>query len=372
MRNRGRTARLFNDRYQRARDRWPSDLFALLFLRVVPRQQWGCVPAAITSRWNSSPDAGKLYATPSARRRSTCRTVLADSRNPPPQPRAVCAARSRAAPEPEAAEDRHSLRGPRGLDPRRQVPSLVPGTVGPASRERVFPCAGQDRRRPRRGRSASSTRDRKRSPRRTELGKPLAGRRREINTRSARWLRQPGLQRVLAVLAAPSTNLARLVSAAAAATTTSARSRSNCLPAGQWGDDVRRRERRATRWGERSVRAPGAVSRRRRRSYIWPGLVAAARSARALHRRRKIIPQTFRNLDADARVHPGRRRGRTLAPPLKTAFRAVNGFAANRNAINALHVLRNDLATFGASGFVGLGRSSRRCTAQLTCNLAGL
>jgi hypothetical protein len=87
------------------------------------------------------------------------------------------------------------------------------------------------------------------------------------------------------------------------------------------------------------------------------------------------VPRTIDRLDATLRAAtPVARRAVTLAPPLRTAFRAVSGFASNRNAINALHLLGgNDLATFGASGFVGLGGILQAVApAQLHCNTIAL
>ena len=212
----------------------------------------------------------------------------------------------------------------------------------------------------------------------TELGNAFAGRGVEINNALGALARaSAGVQRVLAVLADPSTNLAGFLGAAAAVTTTLKPLSQQFVELIDHGAATLGAVNAAGDALGRSVSAaPGAVSQTTTTLvHLRPALAAAAAIGRDLQPTAKIIPRTFRNLDATLRAAtPVAVEARTLAPALKTAFRAVNGFAANRNAINALHVLGgNDLATFGASGFVGLGAIlAAVAPAQINCNVAGL
>jgi virulence factor Mce-like protein len=212
----------------------------------------------------------------------------------------------------------------------------------------------------------------------TELGNGFAGRGVEINNAlAALATASAGLQRVLTAIAAPSTNLSGFISGAAAATATLTPLTDQLVEMLDNGAITLGAVNAAGDALGRSVAAlPGAISQSTTTlTHLRPALASAAAIGRDLEPTAKIIPRTFAHLDQTLRAAtPVAMEARGLAAPLKATFRAVNTFAANRNAINALHVLgSNDLATFGASGFVGLGALlATVAPAQMSCNIAGL
>jgi virulence factor Mce-like protein len=212
----------------------------------------------------------------------------------------------------------------------------------------------------------------------TELGNAFAGRGVESNNAFAALAAASiGLQRVLTVIADPATNLSGFISSAAAATQTLTPLTPQVVSVLENGATTLRAVNAAGDALGRSVDAlPGSVAQTTTTlTHLRPALASAAAIGRDLEPTAKLIPRTFANLDATLlAAAPVAVEARALGTPLKSAFRAVNRFAANRNAINALHVLGgNDLATFGASGFVGLGALlAAVAPAQISCNVAGL
>jgi virulence factor Mce-like protein len=184
-------------------------------------------------------------------------------------------------------------------------------------------------------------------------------------------------QRVLGQLADPNTDLAGFVDAAARAVTTLAPvsgplvgmlsdGATTLAAVNAAGDEL----------GRALDALPGAAAQSTTTlRNLQPALASAAAISSDLQPAAKIIPTTARRLDETLRAAtPVARRGRGLAAPLLTTFKAVDAFSRNRNAINAIKLLgSNDLATFGASGFIGLGGLLRALApAQMNCNILGV
>jgi ABC-type transporter Mla subunit MlaD len=88
-----------------------------------------------------------------------------------------------------------------------------------------------------------------------------------------------------------------------------------------------------------------------------------------------LLPQAARGLDQIIRAAtPVYRLAPELATKLQTALVDVDRLASNPASLETFKVLgNNDLATFGASAFVGLGAILEAgATAQLGCNLEGI
>lgn len=184
-------------------------------------------------------------------------------------------------------------------------------------------------------------------------------------------------QRVLAQLADPETDLAGFVDAAARAITTIA---PVSEPIVRLIDDGATTLAAVTAARDELGRAldllPGAAAQSTTTlNNLRPALASAAAISRDLRPAAGVIPTAARRLDATLRAAvPAARDARLLAAPLRATFKAVDSFSANRNAINAIKLLgSNDLATFGASGFVGLGGLlAAVAPAQLQCNVLGV
>lgn len=193
-----------------------------------------------------------------------------------------------------------------------------------------------------------------------ELGDSLAGRGGAINeTIGTITTTLPPLQRVLAVLSAQRTGLGRFVRGAAAATTALAsvapelgpliRNASVTFGAlDSAGDSLGQsiEELPPTERAAQSALRP-----------LNPVLDDAAAISRSLLPAATVLPATTRRLHASTRtaIRVDPKIG-TLARPLDGTLGAVGAFTRNPASRSALKVLGStDLATFGASAFVGLG-----------------
>jgi phospholipid/cholesterol/gamma-HCH transport system substrate-binding protein len=194
----------------------------------------------------------------------------------------------------------------------------------------------------------------------TALGDGLAGRGRAVNETVAGLAElMPGFQRVLTTVTAQRTDLDGFVSGAAAATgaiagvapelgpfVANAAATFGALDAA--GDSL----------GTSIAEFPStAVAATRALRNVQPVLDDAAAITRELEPAAAQLPDTTRKLDTAlrtaARVDP---RAAVLAKPLDDALGAVGSFSANPASLTSLQLLgATDLATFGASAFVGLG-----------------
>ena len=212
----------------------------------------------------------------------------------------------------------------------------------------------------------------------SELGTGLAGRgvafNRSLGNLAA--LAAP-MQRVLENLAAPQTRLGALIANAAAASATiepSAtqlaglidRSAATFAAVNAAGGALGR-----TVAGLPSAEAQATTTL----THLRPALAEAAALTRDLQPAAPLLRPTLSGLDKTLRVAtPIAPQVRTLAKPQLGLFAAVRRYASDPLAIRALQLLgANDLATFGASGFVGLGGILATASeAQLNCNVMAL
>ena len=192
------------------------------------------------------------------------------------------------------------------------------------------------------------------------LGDGLAGRGSAINQTVASLADlMPGLQRVLVTVNAERTDLAGFVRGAAAGTAALAAVAPELTPfvsnaAGTLGalDDA------GDALGTSIAEFPStAITATRALQGVGPVLDDAAAITRDLAPAADTIADTTQKLDVAVRtatrVDP---RAGTLAKPLDGALSAVGSFSTNPASLTSLQLLgTNDLATFGASAFVGLG-----------------
>ncbi len=211
----------------------------------------------------------------------------------------------------------------------------------------------------------------------TELGNAVAGRGVQFNN-SIRQLAKitPGVERVLRLLADPSTNLGGFIGAAAATVETFVPLTDDFLAAQRDGGATFGAINAASPALAQTLDAlPGAVSQTTTTlRHLRPTLRTAALVTRELRPTADLLPGTLRALDGTLRAAvPVARNARRLAPAMDRAFDAVNRFAASRDATNAIKALgANDLGTTGASALLGLGAIFRTLAeAQLNCNTIG-
>jgi hypothetical protein len=110
-------------------------------------------------------------------------------------------------------------------------------------------------------------------------------------------------------------------------------------------------------------------------THLQPALAEAAALTRELRPAAPLVRPTLNGLDRALRIAtPIAPQVRTLAKPQQQLFTAVSKYASDPLAIRALQLLgANDLATFGASGFIGLGGILATVSeAQLNCNAIAL
>lgn len=208
------------------------------------------------------------------------------------------------------------------------------------------------------------------------LGGAFAGRGQTLNATiesAARSL--PAAERVLAVLARRSTDLAGFVRGAAAAATALA-PLAGRLPALM--EDAATTFRALDDPALDRVLAatpPAELSATRAFDAVAPVLDDARAVVRSLAPAGAILPQSLANVGAAVTTAtPVTRRIGRLAGPMDQALRAVDAFSRNPSATGAIQALGgNDLATFGGSAFIGLGAILRTtAAAQLNCNATAL
>lgn len=211
-----------------------------------------------------------------------------------------------------------------------------------------------------------------------ELGNAFAGRGVAFNNTVARFAEIAApMQRVLRNVADPRTNLAGFLDAGARAVETLAPVSRTLTQTLDFGATTLGAVNAAGPALGRSLdELPSAVAQSTTTlTHLGPALRSAATIGRDLQPAARLIPSATRRLDATVRAAtPVARDIRTLGTPLRSAFTAVDRFSRNRNAINAIKLLgANDLATVGASGFIGLGGLlSALSDAQLNCNTVGI
>jgi virulence factor Mce-like protein len=210
----------------------------------------------------------------------------------------------------------------------------------------------------------------------TALGDGLAGRGRAINdTVSATADLMPGLQRVLITVTARRTDLGGFVAGAAAATGAIAGVAPELGPfVANSAATLGALDAAGDSLGTSIAEFPStAVAATRALRKVQPVLDDAAAITRELEPAAAQLPATTRNLDRAVRtairVDP---RAGTLAKPLDDALGAVGSFSANPASLTSLQLLGGtDLATFGASAFVGLGAIlSTTWDAERSCGVA--
>ena len=212
----------------------------------------------------------------------------------------------------------------------------------------------------------------------SELGTGLAGRGVALNAALGSFAQAVApLQRVLTNLAAPQTRLAAFIQGAAGSASTLApvasdlaglvdRSAATLAAVNAAGDSL----------GRAVAGLPAAEAQSTTTlTHLRPALAEAAALTRGLAPAAPLLRPTVSALDQTLRVAtPVATQMRTLAKPQLELFAAVDKYATDRLAIRALQLLgANDLATFGASGFVGLGGILATVSeAQLNCNVIAL
>lgn len=184
----------------------------------------------------------------------------------------------------------------------------------------------------------------------------------------------PRLERVLTTLSAPETGLGRFLRAAASATTTlDPLSPEVAQLVTNTSATLGGLDRAGDSLGQSiELLPPAAVAGRRALDTLGPVLDDTAAIARDLQPAARELAPTTRRLHATARtairVDPKVAR---LARPVDSALSAVGVFADNPASRTALKLLGDsDLATFGASAFVGLGAVLETTwQAELSCRV---
>src|SRR3954452_2045966 len=212
----------------------------------------------------------------------------------------------------------------------------------------------------------------------SEFGTGLAGHGVSVNRTLHNFAAMSApVQRVFQTLAAPGTRLGSFVASAAAISTTLEpvasrlagmvdRSAATLAAVNAAGDSL---GRAVTQLPSAETQATTTLK------HLTPALVEAAALTKQLRRGAPLLRPTVDSLDAALRVAtPIAVNVRTLAKPQLTLFAAVQRYASDPRAVRALQLLgSNDLATFGASGFVGLGGILATVSeAQLNCNVIAL
>jgi virulence factor Mce-like protein len=208
-----------------------------------------------------------------------------------------------------------------------------------------------------------------------ELGDGLAGRGTQFNDAIYELHRLIGpLNNVLGLLASPSTRLTRFISGAAAtanALAPVAPTISALLSEGA----VTFRALNSSGLGQTIDQLPQTESVATTvLTNAQPVLADAAAITQELRPGAALLPQAAHGLDQIVRAAtPVYKLAPKLAGKLETALVDVNKLAANPASIETFKVLGdNDLATLGASAFVGLGAILESAApAQLACNTEG-
>ncbi len=205
-----------------------------------------------------------------------------------------------------------------------------------------------------------------------ELGNAVAGRGTSFNDSiySLRQLLGP-LNSLLGLLASPNTHLTTFISGAAA-TTSALAPVAPTISALLSNGAITFRALDASRLGQTIDQLPATESQATTvLRNAQPVLVDAATVVQALKPSAALLPLAARRLDAIIRAAtPVFKLAPELAGNLQTALSDVEQLSKNPAAIETFNVLGdNDLATFGASAFVGLGAILQAAAqAQLDCN----
>jgi phospholipid/cholesterol/gamma-HCH transport system substrate-binding protein len=192
------------------------------------------------------------------------------------------------------------------------------------------------------------------------LAGTVAGRGRDMNTTlSTTAALLPGLERVLTTVSAEASDLPGFVRGAAAATSALEATRVQLGPfVGATATTLGALDLAGVPLRESIAELPvTAEAGRRGFAALRPVLDDAAAITRDLGPSARVLPAATREMLATARtairVDPA---VETLATPMDRTLSAVGRFAANPASTGALRILGSqDLATFGASAFVGLG-----------------
>lgn len=208
------------------------------------------------------------------------------------------------------------------------------------------------------------------------LADALAGRGAELNDilySTARLL--PPLEGVLRVLADPATQLARFLRGAAGATSTLASVAGTTTHLLSVGAVTFGTLRRPALGRSIDQEAPTESLATSVLNHATPELAQLARLTAALRPAAALLPTAARRLDEIVTAStPVFKLVPQLAAAFQTALGAVRAVAVDPASSEAFRFLgRNDLATFGASAFVGLGALLRAAaSAQLACNATAL
>jgi virulence factor Mce-like protein len=208
-----------------------------------------------------------------------------------------------------------------------------------------------------------------------ELGNALAGRGTDFNSAiySTQQLFGP-LDSLLRLLASPNTRLAQFISGAAAATSALA-SVAPTISALLSDSAVTFRAVNASLLGQTIDQLPPTESVATTvLNNAQPVLADAAATVQALKPAAALLPKGTARFDQIIRAAtPVYKLAPALADNLNSALVEVDRLASNPAALQTFNVLGdNDLATFGASAFVGLGAILNSAgNAQLACNVEG-
>jgi ABC-type transporter Mla subunit MlaD len=208
-----------------------------------------------------------------------------------------------------------------------------------------------------------------------ELGNAVAGRGTDFNSTiySTQRLLAP-LDSLLALLSSPNTHLAQFISGAASATGALAPV-APTISALLSNSAITFRALNNSAFGQTIDQLPPTESIATTvLTNAQPVLADAAATVQALKPAAALLPKGAQRLDQIIRAAtPVYKLAPALANNLQAALVEVDKLASNPAAIQTFNVLGdNDLATFGASAFVGLGAIlNSAANAQLACNVEG-
>lgn len=208
-----------------------------------------------------------------------------------------------------------------------------------------------------------------------ELGNAVAGRGTNFNDTiySTRQLLGP-LDSLLALLSSPDTHLAQFISGAAS-TTGALAPVAPTISALLSNSAVTFKALNSSALGQTIDQTPPTESVATTvLTNAQPVLADAAATVQALKPAAALLPESAKRVDQIIRAAtPVYKLAPALATNLEAALVQVDKLATNPASIETFNVLGdNDLATFGASAFVGLGAIlNSAANAQLACNVEG-
>ncbi len=209
-----------------------------------------------------------------------------------------------------------------------------------------------------------------------EFGNALAGRGTQFNDTiySVEQLLGP-LDSLLGLLASPSTHLTTFISGAAA-TASALAPVAPTITALLSNGSITLRALNASRLGQTIDQTPSTEALATTvLTNAQPVLADAATVVQDLKPGAALLPRAAQRLDDIIRAAtPVYKLAPELASKLQTALSDVDQLARNPAALETFNILGdNDLATFGASAFVGLGAILQAAApAQLACNTEGI